>query len=101
MSRHYEELCVGCDFKGADCLGCSLNRKELMVECDQCGDVLQDYVYEYNGEDYCEECLLKQLMKEYGVEDEEDLTDEQRDEIDDVLDNCKEEIEEEDYYDED
>lgn len=101
MSRHYEELCVGCDFKGADCLGCPRRGKALVVECDECGDTLQNYVYSYNGHELCEDCLVKILMKELGVEDEEDLTDEQRDEIDDVLDNCKEEIEEEDYYDED
>lgn len=54
----YEDHCVGCP-PGVHCLGPTCpNRNVPVPYCDRCGDAL-DEIYEYEGEEICEECLKK------------------------------------------
>lgn len=58
----YKNGCVGCP-KEIGCLGTScpyINVKHLY--CDSCQDDVE-CLYEYNGEQLCQSCLLKEFPK--------------------------------------
>ena len=59
--RQVEDECCGCATESYPCRGdmCP-NRHAVHLYCDIChSDV--DKLYEYDGSDYCEECLLEQF----------------------------------------
>ena len=56
----YEDECVGCPTE-LGCLGSAcpnMNVKHLY--CDKCKDDVEK-LYKYDGEEICEECLLKEF----------------------------------------
>lgn len=56
-----------CDECGiAKCTGC-LEKSDVytIYKCDNCGSE-EDTIYEYNGEQYCESCILD-ILKNDGV----------------------------------
>ena len=56
----YENHCVGCDH----CMGFACPYKKVPVYyCDKCKDEL-DEVYEVDGEELCERCLLDKFRRE-------------------------------------
>lgn len=58
----YEDECVGCP-KEIGCLGYSCpNRNVMHLYCDECNDDVED-LYDYNGKELCEECVLNKLRK--------------------------------------
>lgn len=58
----YEDKCVGCP-PGMECLGSSCPKKNVpYLICDKCGEVAEE-LYEYEGEELCEECLLNTVRK--------------------------------------
>lgn len=66
--RKVEDECVGCTNIGLYCIGSSCpNRNVPHYYCDRCGN--EDKLYCYDGEELCEECLLK----EFEVVDGSDL----------------------------
>lgn len=69
MSRHYESQCVGCSDTFGGCMGRSCPNYEIEVTiCDKCGYEINDG-YEYDGADYCSECLLEVLIEEGVIEE--------------------------------
>lgn len=55
-----ENECVGCAIPCIDC-----GRKRVPVYyCDRCGDQIDD-IYESDGEELCESCLLDKHRKEF------------------------------------
>ena len=56
--RRTEDNCVGCSTIYGSCLGAGCpNRNQIVLVCDKCeADV--DKLYEYEGEELCQECLL-------------------------------------------
>ena len=56
----YENECVHCGLPclGPDCPNC----KVAKYYCDNCGDDVSE-LYEYDGEQLCEDCLLKIVPK--------------------------------------
>jgi hypothetical protein len=59
--KRIENDCVGCDY----CVNCG--RKEVEhFYCDKCGD--EGSLYEYDGDELCESCLLKAVPKVEGSE---------------------------------
>lgn len=62
--RRIEDNCVGCPPE-MGCLGRGCpKRHELVFCCDECGSDA-DLLYQYNGKDWCEECLLEQFPSVY------------------------------------
>ena len=59
--RTVEDECVDC---GLPCIGSSCpNRKITRFYCDRCGEEFEpDELYDFDGEDFCKECLLEQLQ---------------------------------------
>ena len=58
----YVDECVGCA-PDLPCLGPSCpNRNVRHLECDGCGEDV-DILYEYDGEELCESCLLDRVPK--------------------------------------
>lgn len=58
----YEDHCVGCP-GGLSCLGETCSNRNVPVHyCDRCGDELDD-VYDYDGEELCEDCLKKIFLR--------------------------------------
>ena len=58
----YENKCVGCP-KEMGCMGDSCpNRNVKHLYCDKCGDDVEE-LYNFLGEELCEECLLKTFEK--------------------------------------
>lgn len=58
----YENECVGCP-KEMGCLGSSCpNRNVEHLYCDSCGDDCE-VLYDVDGEQLCEECLLQAFEK--------------------------------------
>lgn len=58
----YEDECVGCP-REMGCLGSSCpNRNVPHLYCDDCEEEVED-LYDYAGEQLCEECLLKRFDK--------------------------------------
>ena len=54
----YENECVDCDLPCIDC-----GRKNVKhLYCDKCGDDVET-LYNFLGEELCEECLLKTFEK--------------------------------------
>ena len=53
MSRE-EDLCLGCD----NCLHCSHERKQIIYECDSCGEE-GDMIYFDGQNELCLDCLVK------------------------------------------
>lgn len=63
--RKTENECVGCD---THCLGSSCpNRNVVRFYCDRCGN--ETTLYDYYGEELCEDCLLKEFDMIEGSED--------------------------------
>ena len=57
-----ENECVGCP-KEMGCMGDSCpNRNVKHLYCDRCGDDVEE-LYNFLGEELCEECLLKTFEK--------------------------------------
>lgn len=57
----YEDECCGCAVLAYPCMGSAcpnINAKHLY--CDKC-DEEAEKLYKYNGEEICEECLLKEF----------------------------------------
>ena len=58
-----ENECVGCTDLGLPCQGSSCpNRHVLRYYCDKCGDETEE-LYEFEGQELCEDCLLKEVPK--------------------------------------
>ena len=56
----YEDECVGCPTE-MGCLGSACpNRNVKRLYCDKCKDDVEK-LYKYDGEEICEECLLKEF----------------------------------------
>ena len=52
--------CVGCTDIGLPCMGSGCrNRNVVRFYCDRCGT--ETTLYDYYGEELCEECLLKEF----------------------------------------
>ena len=51
----YENNCVGCDW----CCNCGADHYAVLI-CDECGEEVPT-LYEYDGEQMCETCVLKFL----------------------------------------
>lgn len=54
----YESQCVNCGFP-CRYEACP-NYKVRILECDRCKDEVEK-LYDYDGEEICEECLLKEF----------------------------------------
>lgn len=58
----YEDECVGCPTE-MGCWGSSCpNRNVPHLYCDECHDDVED-LYDYNGKELCEECVLSKFKK--------------------------------------
>ena len=58
----YENECVGCPPE-IGCLGSGCpNRNVKHLYCDKCGEDVEE-LYKVDGEELCEECLLKRFKK--------------------------------------
>lgn len=57
--RRIEDNCVGPCPQGCLGPGCP-KRHEVVFVCDECG-CEPDLLYQYDGKDWCEECLLEQF----------------------------------------
>lgn len=54
--------CEGREFCGKDCIGCQLMIPFEAEVCDYCGKMPEDdRLYEFNGLDLCEDCLLEKI----------------------------------------
>ena len=61
MATRYENQCCSCAVPAYPCLGDSCpNRNVRVLECDKCHDEV-DKLYIFDGEELCEECLLKEF----------------------------------------
>ena len=59
----YENECCGCATESYPCLGDSCpNRYVMHLYCDKCKDDVE-LLYNYDGEELCEECLLGSFKK--------------------------------------
>jgi len=58
----HENQCVGCPPE-MGCLGSSCSYNDVIVAyCDECG-YDTEVLYEYNGKELCEACVLKMLPR--------------------------------------
>ena len=58
--RKTENECVGCASLGLYCLGSACpNRNVTRFYCDKCGE--EATLYDYDGEELCEYCLLEEF----------------------------------------
>lgn len=58
--KKIQNECVGCMSTGMHCLGNSCpNRNVVRFYCDRCN--AETTLYNYYGEELCEECLLKEF----------------------------------------
>lgn len=59
--KDYINECVGCTSMGLPCRGDSCPHRNIPVWfCDECQDQVDpSELYDVDGEDVCEECLLK------------------------------------------
>ena len=56
----YEDECVGCPTE-MGCLGSACpNRNVKHLYCDKCDEEVEK-LYKYDGQEICEECLLKEF----------------------------------------
>ena len=61
MAIKYKNECCDCAASGYPCLGnACTNRFVKYLYCDKCKEDV-DSLYIYNGEELCEDCLLKQF----------------------------------------
>ena len=59
--------CVGCKSMGLYCLGNTCpNRNVVRFYCDRCGE--ETTLYDYDGEELCQDCLLKEFKVVEGSE---------------------------------
>ena len=59
----YEDECCGCATENYPCLGSSCkNRNVPHLYCDKCKKEVEE-LYKDDGEEICEECLLKKFEK--------------------------------------
>ena len=59
----YEDECCGCATESYPCMGSAcLNRHVLHLYCDKCKEDV-DNLYEYEGEQVCVDCILKDFKK--------------------------------------
>lgn len=64
MALVYEDHCCDCAVPGYPCRGSSCpNRRVEVHYCDVCGEQLDD-IYEVDGYELCEECVLNKFRKE-------------------------------------
>lgn len=61
--KQYENECVCC---GDYCIGCG-RTQVLNTYCDVCNDCVQKY-YKFRNKDYCEKCLISELVHNYADE---------------------------------
>ena len=62
MAKIRESACNGC----AECIHCGRSYQYYTYyECDSCGDEAE---YQYDGKDYCQDCLIDTLLKEGVIE---------------------------------
>lgn len=60
-----ENQCCHCATPGYPCLGSACpNRNVEVFYCDECGEEIEDDIYEVDGAELCEECLKKMFKKE-------------------------------------
>jgi len=65
--RKIENECVGCKDVGLHCLGFGCpHRNVTHFYCDRCGE--EATLYNYYGEEICDECLLKEFDVVEGSE---------------------------------
>ena len=65
--KKIEDECVGCTDMGLYCIGSSCpNRNVARFYCDGCGD--ETTLYDYNGKELCQDCLLKNFEVIEGSE---------------------------------
>ena len=57
----YEDYCVDCEW----CIGAACPyKKEIPVHyCDECGDRLDDEIYDVDDEELCDTCLRKRFKR--------------------------------------
>lgn len=61
--KRVEDECVGCTSLGLPCMGLGCpNRNVTRLYCDKCDEEV-DVLYEYEGQELCEECLLEIVPK--------------------------------------
>lgn len=59
-----EDDCVDC---GLPCLGDSCPYRNVTVNyCDECGEEYE-FLYDYNGQELCKDCLLETVPKIYDM----------------------------------
>lgn len=63
--------CVGCRSMGFPCMGHSCKQGHIEFICDWC-DQEADGLYKFDGDEVCEDCLLKSLEKREATEEEDE-----------------------------
>ena len=59
-----ENHCCDCAAPGYPCLGSACpNRNVEVYYCDECGEELDDDIYDVDGEELCEECLKEMFRR--------------------------------------
>ena len=56
----YEDECVGCPTEMGCLVSACPNRNVKHLYCDKCKDDVEK-LYKYDGQEICEECLLKEF----------------------------------------
>ena len=57
----YEDECCGCATESYPCIGSACpNRNVKHLYCDKCEEDVEK-LYKYDGQEICEECLLKEF----------------------------------------
>lgn len=59
--REIQNDCCGCP--GLECIHCGREKDYEVIICDIC-DKAEEDMYEYNGKDYCEDCLFNVWVNE-------------------------------------
>lgn len=58
------DMCCDCATESYPCQGSSCpNRNVLVYYCDRCKDEIDGDIYEVDGEELCEDCLLKTFRR--------------------------------------
>ena len=63
--KKIENHCCSCAVPGYPCQGsaCPLTRVEVYY-CDKCGEEIEDDIYDVEGEELCERCLLDMFRRD-------------------------------------